>query len=54
MEDIARKRACVKGGNVDWHKVSEIVLKDLRNGALGRISLEEPEQEILYRDLLES
>ncbi|WP_411744318.1 ribosome biogenesis GTPase YlqF, partial [Reinekea sp.] len=54
MEAIARHRACVKGGSVDWHKVSEIILKDLRNGALGRISLEEPEREVLYRDLLES
>lgn len=54
MEDIARHRACVKGGSVDWHKVSEIVLKDLRNGSLGRISLEEPENEILYRDLLDA
>lgn len=54
MEAIARHRACVKGGSVDWHKVSEIILKDLRNGSLGRISLEEPEREVLYRDLLES
>ncbi|MBU2863019.1 ribosome biogenesis GTPase YlqF [Reinekea forsetii] len=53
MEAIAKHRACVKGGSVDWHKVSEIVLKDLRNGSLGRISLEEPDNEILYRDLLE-
>lgn len=53
MEAIARQRACVRGRDVDWHKVSEIVLKDLRSGALGRISLEEPDQEIPYRDLLE-
>ncbi len=53
MEAIARKRACVRGNEVDWHKVSEIVLKDFRSGVLGRISLEEPDREILYRDLLE-
>lgn len=53
MELIARKRACVRGKEVDWHKVSEIVLKDLRSGALGGISLEEPDRQILYRDLLE-
>lgn len=52
MELIARKRACVRGKEVDWHKVSEIVLKDLRSGALGRISLEEPGVETPYRDLL--
>jgi ribosome biogenesis GTPase A len=54
MELIARKRACIRGQEVDWHKVSEIVLKDLRSGALGRISLEEYDREIPYRDLLES
>jgi ribosome biogenesis GTPase A len=53
MELIARKRACIRGKEVDWHKVSEIVLKDLRSGALGGISLEEPDREFLYRDLLE-
>lgn len=53
MEMIARKRACIRGSEVDWHKVSEIVLKDLRSGALGRISLEEPDREIAYRDLIE-
>ena len=52
MEAIARKRACVRGKEVDWHKVSEIVLKDFRSGALGQISLEEPGHEIPYRDLL--
>lgn len=54
MEAIARKRACVRGSEVDWHKVSEIVLKDLRSGALGSISLEEPNIEIPYRELEES
>jgi ribosome biogenesis GTPase A len=53
MELIARKRACIRGREVDWHKVSEIVLKDLRSGALGHISLEEPDRETFYRDLLE-
>lgn len=52
MELIARKRACIRGKEVDWHKVSEIVLKDLRSGALGRVSLEEPDSETPYRDLL--
>lgn len=53
MEAIARSRACVRGREVDWHKVSEVVLKDLRSGALGQISLEEPDQEFIYRDLLD-
>jgi ribosome biogenesis GTPase A len=53
MEAIARNRACIRGREVDWHKVSEVVLKDLRSGALGQISLEEPDREFLYRDLLD-
>ena len=51
MAAIARQRACAPGGNVDWHRVSEIVLKELRGGILGRISLEEPGREIPYREL---
>lgn len=51
MEAIARKRACIKGREVDWHKVSEIILKEMRSGVLGRISLEEPDREVPYREL---
>lgn len=51
MEDIARKRACIKGRDVDWHKVSEIILKEMRSGVLGRISLEEPDRDVPYREL---
>lgn len=51
LEMIARKRACVRGREVDWHRVSEVILKDFRSGALGRISLEEPDNEVPYRDL---
>ncbi len=51
MEAIARKRACIKGREVDWHKVSEIILKEMRSGVLGRISLEEPDRDVPYREL---
>lgn len=51
MAAIARKRACIRGKEVDWHKVSEIILKDFRSGMLGRLSLEEPGREIPYREL---
>lgn len=54
MAAIARQRACAPGGHVDWHRVSEIVLKELRGGVLGRISLEEPGREVPYRDLEEA
>ena len=40
---IAHKRGSIKaGGRVDYHKVAEILLTELRSGALGRISLETP------------
>ncbi len=51
MAEIARKRACVLGREVDWHRVSEIILKELRGGILGRISLEEPGRDVPYREL---
>lgn len=44
MEAIGRKRgAIVSGGRVDLEKVSLLILRELRAGKLGRISLELPE-----------
>lgn len=44
MEDIGRKRGClVSGGRVDLEKTSGIILREMRAGKLGRISLEAPE-----------
>ncbi|MBM7564589.1 ribosome biogenesis GTPase YlqF [Paenibacillus sacheonensis] len=43
MEDIGRKRGClVSGGRVDLEKASGIILRELRAGNLGRITLESP------------
>jgi len=43
MEQLAIRRACRnKSGRVDWHKVSEILLHDFREGRLGRLTLELP------------
>lgn len=43
MEDIGRKRGCLMGGGrVDLEKASGIILRDLRAGKLGRITLEAP------------
>lgn len=44
LEAIGTKRGCLRKGGVDYHKASETLLNDIRNGALGRISLEKPEQ----------
>ncbi|TVY08796.1 ribosome biogenesis GTPase YlqF [Paenibacillus cremeus] len=45
MEDIGRKRgAIVSGGRVDLEKASLTILRELRAGKLGRISMELPHQ----------
>ncbi|OOV86744.1 ribosome biogenesis GTPase YlqF [Oceanospirillum linum] len=44
LELIASKRGGLKaGGQIDWHKASEVLLNDLRSGHMGRLSLEVPE-----------
>jgi len=45
LERIGRKRGClVSGGRVDLEKASGVLLRDLRSGKFGRITLEEPEE----------
>ena len=40
---IAKTHGCLaRGGSVDWHRVSELLLDDLRSGRLGRLTLETP------------
>jgi ribosome biogenesis GTPase A len=34
----------VRGGEVQWHKAAEMLLTDFRQGQLGRITLETPEE----------
>ncbi len=44
LRDIARARNCLLGGNEpDVAKAARILLDDFRKGALGRLTLEEPE-----------
>jgi len=44
MEAIGRKRGYLRtGGVANLHKVSEILLNELRSGKLGRLTLESPE-----------
>ncbi len=43
LEAIAARRACVRrGGVVDWQKVSELLVREIRQGHLGRLSFERP------------
>ncbi|MDQ6419278.1 ribosome biogenesis GTPase YlqF [Paenibacillus sp. LHD-117] len=51
MEDIGRKRGCLMGGGrVDLEKTSGIILRDLRAGKLGRITLEAPYDDMPSRE----
>ncbi len=41
-EIIGRKRGCIiSGGEVDFDKVSNLIIKDLREGKLGKVTFEE-------------
>jgi ribosome biogenesis GTPase A len=42
LEKLALSKAYTKGGHVDWHRISELLLNDFRAGKLGRITLEHP------------
>ncbi len=43
--EIGKKRGCViKGGEIDFGKVSKIILDEYRKGIIGRITLEFPEE----------
>ena len=45
LEHIARRRgALIAGGKLDWQKAAEIVLTDFRSAAIGRLTLETPEE----------
>ena len=46
MNDIALNRKCVKaGGDIDFTKAATLFLDDFKNGRLGKISIERPEEE---------
>lgn len=43
VEEIGRRRGClISGGDVDLHRAAELLLRELRSGKIGRISLERP------------
>ncbi len=45
FDEIGKKRGCLlPGGYIDYDKAAEIILREMRSGLLGRISLETPEQ----------
>lgn len=45
LEQIGRRRGCLAGGgHVDYEKAAGMLLRDLRAGKLGRMTLEAPEE----------
>ena len=47
MLEIGRKRGCIiSGGNIDEEKTARIILDEFKNGKLGKITLEEPKENI--------
>jgi ribosome biogenesis GTPase A len=44
LESIGKRRGCLaSGGHVDFEKAATLLLRDLRSGKLGRMTLESPE-----------
>ena len=44
LMEIGRRRGCLRaGGVIDRHKAGDVLIHDFRTGALGRISLERPD-----------
>ncbi len=44
IDTVGRARGCLKkGGIIDYQKASELIIRDLRSGRIGRISYETPE-----------
>jgi ribosome biogenesis GTPase A len=47
LEEIGKRRGCLlRGGVIDYDKVSELVLRELRSGRLGTISFETPDDDL--------
>jgi ribosome biogenesis GTPase A len=43
IDEIGRRRGCLRpGGVIDRHKAADVFIHELRTGAIGRISLERP------------
>lgn len=53
MINIGKKRGCIiKGGEIDYTKVSNIILDEFRKGIIGNITLEFPEEKMSENDEL--
>ncbi|SHI72018.1 ribosome biogenesis GTPase A [Dethiosulfatibacter aminovorans DSM 17477] len=44
IDDIARRNGCIlKGDELDYERVSRLIINDFRSGKLGKITMEKPE-----------
>ncbi len=51
IESVGKARGCLKkGGHINYQKASELIIRDLRSGKLGRISYETPKDIDLNHD----
>lgn len=51
IDEIGRKRGCLmSGGNVDYMRASELLLRELRAGLIGPVSLEFPGEDAEFSD----
>lgn len=49
LEAAGRKRGCIiSRGEIDYYRIAAIVLDEFRGGKIGRISLEKPEDPMLF------
>jgi ribosome biogenesis GTPase A len=47
LAEIGRRRGCLRaGGAIDMHKAADVVVHEFRAGLLGRVSLEEPPDDL--------
>jgi ribosome biogenesis GTPase A len=52
LGEIGKKRGCIMGrGQIDYDKTSELLLRELRSGKMGAISLERPQDKFSYKTL---
>jgi len=52
LDEIGRRRGCLRGGGtVDIHKAADVLIHDFRSGALGRVSLERPDDPQIAREM---
>ena len=50
LSQVARRRGCAKGNRVDFLRVGELFVRELRAGKMGRVSFEEPFVSYHYRN----